>query len=90
MNLAGLQERLPTTPRIDALDPYPLEARFAGLFHILGPFVDAQELALGSANIPEFCRDDQLVAVVRNGATKQFLVFPNAVHIRSVREIYTQ
>ena len=40
---------------VDVLQTEPLEARLACLLHILGPSINAQELAIGPTNIPEFC-----------------------------------
>ena len=76
--------------KVDVLHPEPLQARLARPLHILRPPIHAQELAVGPANVPELGGEDQLVAATADGAPNQFLVLPDAVHIRGIEEIDPQ
>src|SRR5688572_2455384 len=71
---------------VDDLDAQALEARLAGLHHVLGPPVDAL-LAVGPLHLAELGGDDRLAApAVLERLAEQRLVVTPAVHVGRVEE----
>ena len=74
---------------VDAVDAQPLEARLAGLRHVLGPAVDPG----GAVRLPQVAElggQHHPVALAPEGPAQQLLVLPPAVHVGGVQEVDAQ
>ena len=72
---------------VDHVHPQPLEARVAGLGHVLGPSVDEVAAPGGILDLAELGGDEHLVAPAPDGLADQLLVLSPAVHVRGVEVI---
>ena len=71
---------------IDRVDLEPLQARFAGLAHVIRLAADTEALAVRPAHIAELRGEHDLVAPIRNGTADEFLVAADAVHVGRVEK----
>ena len=75
---------------VDAIHAEALEAAVTGLLHVIGPSVDAGELAVGPADVSKFGRQHDLVAPPAEGTAHELFVSSDAVHIRRVEEVHAE
>src|SRR6185312_158769 len=71
--------------KVDDVDAEPLQARLAGLDHVLRPPVDA--LARCGLDLAEFAGEHDAVAPPLEGAAQELLVVAPTVHVRGIEEI---
>src|SRR4051812_7901944 len=71
---------------IDRLDPEPPERLFAALLDVVGLAVDAQELSVLGADVPELGREKYLVALSGDGSADQLFVLEWPVHVRRIEK----
>src|SRR3546814_10557217 len=69
---------------VDVVHAQALQAGVAGLRHVLGRAVDAQEVAVGRAHVAELGGEHDLVATRGQHLGQQPLVLTDAVHVGGV------
>ncbi len=75
---------------VDDVKARALEARVAGLAHVVGPAVDALEAAVRVADVAELGGHHHPFGALAHGAADQLLVAPDAVGVGGVEEIHPE
>ena len=84
MGVSGIDAML--VVEVDFLDAEAFQAGVAGGADVVGAAVDAEEGAVGLADVAELGRQDDLPTAAANGPAHEFLIPPAAVHVGGVEE----